>query len=125
MARRTSRRQFIGTSMQAGLGGLAAAGLLPQLEPVAADEAILQTDHVKFSSDIEPVVRMLEDTPRDQLMESVAARIRHGLSYRENPGGPAVGGCAQCTTTPARGIQVSCRVGGELGPPGQYFVTRL
>ena len=83
MARRTSRRQFIGTTMQAGLGGLAAAGLLPQLEPVAADEAILHTDHVKFSSDIEPVVRMLEDTPRDQLMESVSARIRHGLSYRE------------------------------------------
>jgi hypothetical protein len=34
-------------------------------------------------SDIEPLVRFLEQTPRDKLLEEIASRIRRGLTYRE------------------------------------------
>src|SRR3989449_5478353 len=32
---------------------------------------------------MEPLVRFLEDTPRERLLEEVAARIKRGLSYRD------------------------------------------
>ena len=38
---------------------------------------------VRFQPEIEPLVRLLEDTPRGQLIEEVARRIQTGLSYRE------------------------------------------
>jgi hypothetical protein len=38
---------------------------------------------VQLHADIEPLVRMLEETPRDRLLEEVAHRIRGGLTYRE------------------------------------------
>src|SRR5207302_10603654 len=36
-----------------------------------------------LSRDIEPLVRLVEDTQRDQLLEAVADRIRRGTSYQE------------------------------------------
>jgi hypothetical protein len=38
---------------------------------------------VRFDPAIEPLVRMIEESPRESLLEEVAARIRAGLSYRE------------------------------------------
>jgi hypothetical protein len=38
---------------------------------------------VRFRPEIEPLVRWLEETPRDRLVEGLLGRIRDGLSYRE------------------------------------------
>src|SRR5437867_1405946 len=38
---------------------------------------------VRFHPDIEPLVRFLEETPRERLLEEIAARIHRGLTYRE------------------------------------------
>src|SRR5262249_28532039 len=38
---------------------------------------------VRLDSEIEPLVRVLEDTPRDKLLEEMGARIKKGLSYRD------------------------------------------
>src|SRR5204863_5782580 len=38
---------------------------------------------VKLSEDIEPLVRVIEQTPREKLLEEIASRIRSGTSYRE------------------------------------------
>lgn len=82
-----SRRQFLracavsSASMGASLGlpELIQAGL----QPVSLNETRL-SNSVQFSNDIEPIVRLLEDTPRDRLLEEVASRIKQGrLSYRE------------------------------------------
>lgn len=84
MERNASRRDFLrltaAGSAAAGLGSLAFVGKLPA---VSAAEARLDAQAVRFTPDIEPVVRLLEETPRDKLLEAVAARIRDGLSYRE------------------------------------------
>ncbi|MBI4327581.1 MAG: hypothetical protein HY674_20295 [Chloroflexi bacterium] len=79
-----SRRQFIKAA--ASSGALLAAGdlgFLARLPAVTAAEARLEPKMVKLHPDIEPLVRLLEATPRDRLLEEVAARLRRGLSYRE------------------------------------------
>ncbi|MEO8352675.1 MAG: hypothetical protein ABI680_13150 [Chthoniobacteraceae bacterium] len=77
------RRSFLklsaGAGASFGLGGLL-DGKLPH---VTAEEASLPKGMVQFHPDIEPLVRLLEDTPRDQAIEKVAERIRSGTSYRE------------------------------------------
>ena len=61
-------------------GGL---GILDTLGPVSAAEADLHPSLVRLGDDIEPTVRLMEDTPRERVLEEVATRIRSGLSYRE------------------------------------------
>jgi hypothetical protein len=84
MARGNSRRTFLQSAAAAGtLAGLGDLGFLARLAPVRADEAKLPPDRVQFEPDIEPVVRLLEDTPRERLLEEVARHIQAGLSYQD------------------------------------------
>jgi len=78
------RRQFLRTTAAAGaLLGLGDLGFLSRLRPVSAAEAQVDPDIVRFNPEIEPLVRFLEATPRERLLEEVAARIKRGLSYPE------------------------------------------
>lgn len=70
-----------GTTL-AGLGDL---GFLSRLQFVSAAEARLDPRSVRFDAGIEPLARLLEDTPRERVLEEVAGRIRRGLAYREMP----------------------------------------
>ena len=38
---------------------------------------------MRFGPDIEPLVKVIEDTPRDRCIEVLASQIRSGLSYRQ------------------------------------------
>lgn len=82
---RSTRREFLGTSAAGGgllLGG--GLGFLSRLAPVSAAEATLLPALVRADAGVEPTVRLLEETPRERLLEEVAGRIRSGaLSYRE------------------------------------------
>jgi hypothetical protein len=78
------RRTFLKTAAGAGaLAALGDLGFLSQLRPVSAAEARLQPGAVRLHPEIEPLVRLLEETPRDRLLEEVAIRIRKGTTYRE------------------------------------------
>lgn len=94
MKRSTTRRAFLRSTLAGGaaagsaafaLGdpGLLTRGVLPRLRPVSAEESRLAPEAVRLHPEIEPLVRLLEETPRERLLEEVAARIRRGLSYRE------------------------------------------
>jgi hypothetical protein len=84
MSMRTDRRRFLQTSAAGGaLVGLGDLGFLSRLGPVSADEAKLDPKVVRLQPEIEPLVRLLEDTPRNRLLEEVAGRIHKGLSYQE------------------------------------------
>src|SRR5919112_1828516 len=84
MSLRTDRRRFLQTAAAGGtLLGLGDLAFLSQLRPVSAEEAKLDPKVVRLQPEIEPVVRLLEETSRDRLLEEVAARIHRGLSYRE------------------------------------------
>src|SRR5215475_585754 len=80
----SNRRQFLKTSAATtavlGLGDL---GFLSRLPQVSAAEAAMPAQIVRFQPEIEPLVRLLEDTPRERLLEEVAAHIKNGTTYRE------------------------------------------
>jgi hypothetical protein len=80
----SSRRQFLKTSgATTALIGLGDLGFLSRLPQVSAAEATIPPNIVRFSPELEPLVRFLEDTPRERLLEEVASRIHRGLTYRE------------------------------------------
>lgn len=63
-----------------GLGDLA---FMSQLRPVSAAESNLDPKIVQLRPEIEPLVRLIEQTDRDRLLEEVADRVDHGTSYQE------------------------------------------
>jgi hypothetical protein len=79
-----TRRRFLRTAATAGiLSGLGDLSFLSLLPRVSAREARLDPTMVRLQPGIEPLVRLLEETPRARLLEEVAIRIRRGLNYRE------------------------------------------
>jgi len=84
MLSNSDRRRFLGSAAAGGvLMGLGDLGFLSRLRPVSAAEARLDPDIVRLRPEIEPLVRLLEETPRDQLLEEVADRMNRGSGYRE------------------------------------------
>jgi hypothetical protein len=80
----TSRRDFLKTTATSGaLLGLGDLSFLSQLPGVSRADAQLNPKSVQFQPEIEPIVRLLEETPRAALLEEVARRIKQGLPYRE------------------------------------------
>lgn len=79
-----SRRRFLKTTaLGASVLTAAEGSILATLPAVTATEARLDRDLVRLQSDIEPLVRLLEETPRERVVEEFATRVRKGLSYRE------------------------------------------
>lgn len=79
-----SRRAFLRKSSIGGvLAGLGDVSFLSGLRPVRADEAAPDSQIVQFSPEIEPLVRLIEETPRNRLLEVIADRIHRGASYRQ------------------------------------------
>ena len=73
MSMSSNRRQFLTTAASAtAFAGVSQLGFLSKLPPVSADEAKSNPHVVKLSDDIEPLVRLLEETPREKLLEEVA-----------------------------------------------------
>jgi len=65
----------------AALGLSEWAGLLP-FSPASADEAKVTPDLIRFSPEIEPIVRLIEETPREKCVPVFIEQLRHGLPYR-------------------------------------------
>lgn len=79
-----SRRRFLGGSSASAACLLGNFSFLRSLQPVSAEETILTPEMVRLGSEIEPVVRLIESTPRERLLEEVGTRVKSGkLSYRE------------------------------------------
>ena len=73
------RRSFL-TASALGAGSLA---FLDGLPVVSAADAKPDPNLVSLDSGIEPLVRLLEETPREKLLEEVGSRVKKGLAYRE------------------------------------------
>jgi len=87
MSKLPTRRNFLHrSSLLAGgaIAGLGDLGILGRLPRVSAQEAKPDPGAVRFHPDIEPLVRLLEDTPRERVLEAVAERIMKGnTTYRD------------------------------------------
>ena len=102
----TSRRHFLRST--AAVGSLAALGdlaFLGKLRPVSADEAKLPSNLVRLQSDIEPLVRLLEETPRAKLLEEVGGRVKKGLGYRDLLAALMLAGVRNIQPRPAVGFK--------------------
>jgi len=71
------------TATQGALLGAGGLEFLSRLPAVSAAEAKLDHSMVRFLPEIEPLVRLLEETPRQKLLEKVGDRIRRGTTHRE------------------------------------------
>src|SRR6266568_347758 len=79
-----TRRRFLKTTATtSALLGLGDLSFLSRLPRVSAEEARLDPKVVQLRPEIEPLVRLLEETPRERLLEEIALRIHRGLNYRE------------------------------------------
>ncbi len=78
------RRRFVTRSLQAGaIAALGDFSFLHGLPAPAADNDKTARRLVPLSSELEPLVRLIEDTPRGQLMERIVDEVRKGTSYEE------------------------------------------
>lgn len=72
------RRDFLCTAA-AGAG----AAFLSSVTPASARAMALGSEGVTFRPEIEPVVRWIEATDRDKIIDVAIERLRAGLSYRD------------------------------------------
>src|SRR4029453_9410614 len=96
------------TFLQSGAGvllGSSELAFLTGLEPVSAAQVKVDPVIVRFDSGIEPLVRLLEDTPRERLVEEIAVRIRKGLTYREILAALLLAGTRSVQPRPAVGFK--------------------
>ncbi len=75
-----TRREFLGRSAASAVAGFA---FLDQLPTVSAQEAQAPRNLAAVASDLEPLVRLIEDTPRERLLDAAVERIRQGTGYTE------------------------------------------
>ena len=77
-----TRRHLLQTA-----SGAAALGLVdwsPLRSLVAADDQSAATpEGIQFNSEIEPLVRLIEETPREKCPEVLAEKLKSGLTYRQ------------------------------------------
>ncbi|MSU63046.1 MAG: hypothetical protein EXS31_11745 [Pedosphaera sp.] len=78
------RRSFLkSTAAAAALAGLGDFEFLGKLPRVSAAEARLPAQLVKLHPEVESLVRLLEETPRERVLDEFAARVKQGTTYRE------------------------------------------
>jgi hypothetical protein len=78
------RRRFLRTTAALGVGaGIGPAGLLAGITPARAEDMKLGPDAVRLRPEIEPVVRWIEETPREKILEVALGHLKAGLSYRD------------------------------------------
>jgi hypothetical protein len=63
--------------------GLADLTFLHGLPPVSADEARANPATVRLTPEMEPLVGLIEETPREKLFEAVGERIATGTTYQQ------------------------------------------
>src|SRR5262245_60414097 len=76
-----TRRDFMNTVPAAGIGLLGLSRW-----PIAFGEEqgpSLSPDAVRFRPEIEPIVRWIEETPRERITEKAVEQVKSGLSYRD------------------------------------------
>jgi hypothetical protein len=106
MSMSTRRRHFLKSTLGvSSLLGLGDFSFLARLNPVSADETRLDGDIVRFRPEIEPLVRLLEDTPRDKVLEEVGQRVQDGTSYRQVLAALLLAGIRNVQPRPAVGFK--------------------
>ena len=104
---RIARRSFLKIVTASGvLAALGDLGFLTQLPSVSAAEAALEPRLTRFHPEIEPLVRLIEEMPRDRVLEEVTRRVKHGLTKLPRIAHCAAVGRRAKHSAAASGVQV-------------------
>lgn len=122
-----SRRRFL-----AAAGGLPALSFLSRLGPLSAADLRVSPDAVRFDPEIEPLVRLLEETPREKVIEEFVARIRKGTTYREVLAALLLAGIRNIQPRPSVGFKFhavlvvhSAHLAAQAAPDGERWLPLL
>src|SRR4051812_36020472 len=77
-----TRRRFLGTAAGTASLGVADVTSLGGLRAFAEAEPATVPEKVRFGPDIEPIVRLIEETPRHRCVAALIEELRRGLPYR-------------------------------------------
>ncbi len=99
-----NRRQFLSSAASTAAG----LSFLSHLPHVSRAEATLTPGMVRFTDDIEPLVRLIEETPRQRLLEQVAQKIQSGTTYREVLAALLYAGVRNVQPRPSVGFKFHC-----------------
>ena len=84
MPERSTRRRFLQSTATVGAAlGASDLAAFADLSPATPAETWVTPDIVRYSPDIEPTVRLMEDTPIEKCPEMLAEQLRRGASYRQ------------------------------------------
>ena len=99
-----SRRSFLRAATFGGaittLGDLGFLAQLPRAEAAEGGSRV-----VRLSDDIEPIVQLIEQTPREELLGKIADKIKKGLSYRDLLAGLMLAGVRNIQPRPSVGFK--------------------
>ena len=101
-----NRRGFLGTSAAAGM--FAFSDFLRQLPRVTAEDIAETRDRVRYAEPIEPLVRLIETTPRERVLQKVGERIQGGTSYQEVLAALLLAGVRNVQPRPSVGFKFHC-----------------
>jgi hypothetical protein len=76
-----TRRRFLGQAAATTALGLADVASLRALRGLAADDPSAVPARVQYGPDIEPIVRLIEETPRGGCVAALVDQLRTGLPY--------------------------------------------
>ncbi|MGQ0613945.1 MAG: hypothetical protein ACT4PV_09440 [Planctomycetaceae bacterium] len=83
MSYKPTRRHFLGSAANVGVAiSMGNWAGLSGISPANAQEAAVTPELVRYSAEIEPIVKLIADTPRDKCVEVMMGQLRKGLSYR-------------------------------------------
>lgn len=99
-----SRRSFL-SSTSVGFSILTARQLVAGLMPVSDTQIRQAKGIVQLRPEIAPLVTVIEETPRQRLLEEIGSRIRNGLSYRELLAALLLAGVRNVEPRPAVGFK--------------------
>lgn len=125
-----NRRQFLKTAAVGGMAWSAADwAFLGTLPRVSAAETQAISDRVQFTAEIEPLVRLIEDTPREQTLERLASVIRKGTPYRDVLAALQLTGIRNVQPRPSVGFKFhsvlvvnACHLASAAGPEDERWL---
>lgn len=130
MSPSSSRRRFLQVAAAGSALSLAAEwDFLTTLPRVSAADAKLGRGLVAFGDELEPLVRLIEESPRNRLLEEAAARIRSGTSYRQTLAALLLAGIRNVQPYPAVGFKFhsvlvvnACHLASLSGPDAERWL---
>lgn len=119
----SNRRSFLQTSAAGAVAFGSQFSFLAGLPTVSASEAGSAPEIVRLPERVEPLVRLIEETPRNELIEKLAAQVRQGRSYQELLAALMLAGVRNVRPYPAVGFKFhavlvvnSCHLASLAGP---------